>query len=223
MRFVTLYFLLLATNCFAQTGTNGISSPDKTTSLEFKTVTSRLFYRVLYNGEEVITWSALGFQTNLPADDRLVSLKRNSQKSVNSQFAWPLGEDAIIIDNYNEVSLNCKGGSISYNLEARVYNGSIAFRYLLPKIPQGVTGIKKEETAFNFTRPTTLYRYNQESVFTPVAIDTFSHPCDIPQLSPMINFMSVSARQVTLLIQNLNSRGEALLMELKYLFREIPW
>jgi alpha-glucosidase len=76
--------------------------------------------------------------------------------------------------------LNCKGGSISYNLEARVYNGSVAFRYILPKIPRGVTGIKKEETAFNFTRPTTLYRYNQESVFTPVAIDTFNQPCDLP-------------------------------------------
>jgi hypothetical protein len=91
------FFLLITVNCFAQTGTNGISSPDKTTSLEFKTVTSRLFYRVLYNGEEVITWSALGFQTNLPADDRLVSLKSNSQNTVNSQFAWPLGEDSILL------------------------------------------------------------------------------------------------------------------------------
>ena len=173
-------FFFLATNCIAQNGTNGVSSPDRSTSLEFKTVASKLFYRVLYNGEEVITWSSLGFQTNLPADARLVSLKRNSQKSVNSQFAWSLGEDAVIYNNYNEVSLNCKGGVISYNLEARVYNGSVAFRYLLLKIPAGVTGIKKEETAFNFTKPTILYRYNEESVFTPVSIDTFSKPCDLP-------------------------------------------
>jgi alpha-glucosidase len=175
-----LFFLLATVNCIAQTGTNGISSPDKTTSLEFKTVTSRLFYRVLYNGEEVITWSALGLQTNNQGEHHLVSLKRNSQKIVNTQFAWPLGEDAIIYNNYNEISLNCKGGAISYNLEARIYNGSVAFRYLLSRIPDSVTGIKKEETAFNFTRPTTLYSYNQESVFTPVAIDTFSKPCDLP-------------------------------------------
>jgi len=183
MKFLAIAFSLLffaRDICVAQNGANQLISPDKSTSLEFKTVTSRLFYRVLYHGEEVITWSALGFQTNLPADDRLVSLKRNSQKSVNSRFEWPLGEDAVIDNNYNEVSLICRGGTISYTLEARAYNGSIAFRYVLIKIPAGVTGIKKEETAFNFTRPTILYRYNQESVFTPVAIDTFSNPCDLP-------------------------------------------
>ena len=178
---VTFFFVLFATDiCVAQNGANQLISPDKSTILEFKSVTSRLFYRVLYNGEEVISWSALGFQTNLPADDRLVSLKRNSQKSVNTQFAWRLGEDTVIDNNYSELSLICRGGTISYNLEARVYNGSVAFRYLLPKIPAGIKGIKKEETAFNFTQPTILYRYNQESVFTPVSIDTFSKPCDLP-------------------------------------------
>lgn len=176
--FVLLFLISSRSN--AQDGTNSVLSPDNSTSFEFRPVNGKLLYRVLYSGEEVITWSALGLQTNRWLDTSLLRLKRNSQKTVNTSFAWRLGEDSIITNNYNEVSLNCKGGSVNYDLEVRVYNGSVAFRYLVPKLPPKLTSISKEETVFNFAGPYTLYRYNQESVFTPVALDTFSRPCDLP-------------------------------------------
>jgi alpha-glucosidase len=182
MKLVIAFVLLslISSPSIAQDGTNSVLSPDNNTSIEFRSVNGKLLYRVLYSGEEVITWSALGLQTDGWLDTSLLTLKRKSQKAVNSSFAWPLGEDSIITNNYNEVSINCKGGSVNYDLEVRVYNGSVAFRYRVPKLPSRMTSIRKEETVFNFARPYTLYRYNQESVFTPVAIDTFSRPCDLP-------------------------------------------
>lgn len=174
------FFLLINLSAVGQEGINSVSSPDNTTSIEFRTVNGKLLYRVFYSGEEIITWSALGLQTNISADTSLIRLKRNSQKTVNTNFAWPLGEDSIITNNYNEISLNCKGGSTNYDLEARIYNGSIAFRYRLPKIISKSAIITKENTVFNLSKPYTLYQYNQESVFTPVAIDSFNKSCDLP-------------------------------------------
>ena len=71
--------------------------------------------------------------------------------------------------------------SVQFRLTVRVFDGSVAFNYEVP-VQAGFTGgvITKENTAFNFTQPFTLYQYNQESVFTPVAIDTFTRTCDLP-------------------------------------------
>lgn len=39
---------------------------------------------------------------------------------------------------------------------------------------------KAEHTAFNLNSPYTIYQYHQETVFTPVSIDTFNSRCDLP-------------------------------------------
>jgi len=70
---------------------------------------------------------------------------------------------------------------LKYNLLARVFDGSVAFRYSIPAQPGVASGnISHENTEFNFPGSYTIYQYNQESVFTPVSIDTFSKTCDFP-------------------------------------------
>jgi alpha-glucosidase len=40
--------------------------------------------------------------------------------------------------------------------------------------------LKEESTEFNFTGSYSIYQYHQESVFNPVAVDTFNSTCDLP-------------------------------------------
>lgn len=166
-------------NGFAQSGIYKVSSPDKLTVLELKIDGfGKLIYQMKFNGEEVIAWSELGLQTQTESGN--ISIEKKVLSSVNEKFSWPLGEDAIILNHYKEISLKCNAGSLPFSLIARVYNGSIAFRYQLSKLPEGINTIRKELTEFNFSGVYTLYQYNQESVFKPVTIDTFSRSCDLP-------------------------------------------
>ncbi|MEJ7830101.1 MAG: glycoside hydrolase family 97 N-terminal domain-containing protein, partial [Segetibacter sp.] len=111
-----------------------ISSPDKLTSFEVGTnKDGNLMYHLLQSGQEVITWSALGFMMNdITAGERAV-IKNKVQRSNKERFEWPLGEDDFITNNYNEVILSCQSSSLQYNLVARVFDGSVAFRYEIPQ------------------------------------------------------------------------------------------
>lgn len=156
-----------------------VVSPNKQTTFELGTGNnSKLLYKVFYSGKEVITWSALGFVANGITAGEEAKVKSKTLRSNKEKFAWPLGEEDTITNNYNEIKLSCVSSSIQFNLIVRVYDGSVAFRYEIPQTANFVNNIKKENTTFNFPDPLTIYQYNQESLFTPVTIDKFDKTCD---------------------------------------------
>ncbi|MDB5248111.1 MAG: glycoside hydrolase family 97 protein [Segetibacter sp.] len=174
--------LVISANTFAHVRSNyKVASPNKKTFLEFGLDKGKLMYRTFYANTEIIKWSPLGFAVNdIVAGEKTV-IKSKTQRSNKGKFAWSLGEDDTITNNYSEIKLSCRDSFFNYNLIARVYDGSVAFRYEIP--PQTnlvINSIKKEITQFNFTGSYILYQYNQESIFTPVSIDTFSKTCDFP-------------------------------------------
>jgi alpha-glucosidase len=176
---IFLAFVHLTLFAKSQIGNNyKFFSPDKVTLLEIKTERGMLQYRMSYSGEEVVKWSLLGLSINSESVNEAVIIKGKKQKLVNEKFKWSLGEDDTIINNYNEVEFSCSS-SYNFSLIARVYNGSVAFKYELPASAQ-VNNIRKELTEFNFTDNYTLYQYHHESVFSPVSIDTFNTPSDLP-------------------------------------------
>jgi alpha-glucosidase len=176
-----LFFLLVVSIISnAQADLYKVSSPDKSTLMEVKSDNGKLLYRMIYTGQEITNWSALGFQTNLSQEGSKTTIKSKIQRSNKEKFAWSLGEDDIITNNYNEMILACESPLSNYNLIARIYDGCIAFRYELPNSEQKISAVKNENTEFNLTENYTLYQYNQESVFTPVLIDTFNKTCDFP-------------------------------------------
>jgi alpha-glucosidase len=166
----------------AQTNTIGrLSSPDKITQCDFGLDAGKnLAYRVQYAGKEIISWSALGFVLNGKQVGTDVFLKSRVQRSVNEKFAWRLGESDTITNQYNELVLRFGSKQMLFGIRVRLFNGTVAFRYEIP--PQKLPGnnITREKTQFNFPETYTLYQYNQESIFTPVAIDTFNKTCDFP-------------------------------------------
>jgi alpha-glucosidase len=155
-----------------------ILSPDKSTSFQVKTENGKLFYRMIFASQTITTWSQLGLQTHDHSSEEKIAIIGKEERSNKEKFNWPMGEDDVITNNYNEMKLKCSA-STNLNLIARVYDGSVAFRYELPATSE-VRNIEKEVTEFNFTGPYTLYQYHHESVFSPVSIDTFNTPSDFP-------------------------------------------
>jgi alpha-glucosidase len=157
-----------------------VVSIDKSTAFEVKTDGGKLVYRMVYAGKEVTTWSQLGFQANEVLAGENTTIRNRTQRTNKEMFTWRLGEDDVIENNYNEMILSCTAAGASFNLIARIYDGSVAFRYAIHNGNQAGGNLQKEFTAFTFNEPYTLYQYNHESVFTPVSIDTFTKTCDFP-------------------------------------------
>lgn len=156
------------------------SSPDRSTVIETGVSKSgQLLYRLFFDRQLVIDWSALGITPSNNAGEGVV-IKSKVERSNRQRFAWLLGESDTITNDYNELILSCVAPSCQYNFIARVYNGSFAFRYQLSGAGPTVNSIKKEQTGFRFTGPYTIYQYNTESVFTPLSIDSFRRTCDFP-------------------------------------------
>ena len=180
---ILVALLLLSKSSISQVPTSyKVLSLDKITCLEIKTnKDGTLMYHILHATQEVVTWSTLGIIINDVALGENTIIKSKTQRSNKESFAWSLGEDDNITNNYNEITLSCQSSTLNFNVTARVFNGSVAFRYEIPE-QTGVekNSIKKENTEFNFLEPYTIYQYNHESVFTPGNIDTFSKTCDLP-------------------------------------------
>ena len=157
-------------------------SAAKQTKLELGISTNgKLMYRMSYFGQSVVTWSELGFKIEGVDTTQKTIVKSKTQKSHTGKFAWPLGENDTITNNYNEIKLSCIISDLQYNFIARIFNGSVAFRYEIPQQKSSASNtISNEYTKFNFAKPYTIYQYNKESVFTPVALNELSKTCDLP-------------------------------------------
>src|SRR3954467_607371 len=142
-----------------------VVSFDKRTAMEVSVrEKGQLMYRIIFSGNEVIRWSPMGMVINAVPAGTGTTILKDSISEHHETFNWPLGENDRIENAYREVILQCRSSSIKFNVIARVFNGSVAFRYLVPQQPgiEDVT-ISKENTAFNFTAPQTIYQYHFES------------------------------------------------------------
>jgi alpha-glucosidase len=179
MGIIALLLLVSADASYSQS-VYGTNSPDKSTRLEISTgVEGQLQYRVIYEHKEVVKWSALGFRFNGIAAGEHAHVLKNIAANHTETFNWPLGENDKIENNYSEQILQCRSGSLQFTVTGRVFNGSIAFRYGIPG-KEASGNIQQENTQFNFTYPYVMYQYHQETVFTPVIIDSLKGSCDFP-------------------------------------------
>ncbi len=158
-----------------------IQSPDKKMQATILSGSSHLGYKLEFEGKQVLAPSDLGLTINgedIGLATTIVAAKNNAR---SEKINWSIGENAVINNTFNELELACKSPSYNYKLLIRVYDGSIAFRYIIPE--QAATKqftIQKENTSFNLTQPSKIYQYHHESVFTRVSIDSLSSSCDFP-------------------------------------------
>ena len=175
--FFSLLFVFGLVQVHAQT-TVKLASPDGKTRVDVTvTADKQLGYRLVVNQTAVVDWSVLGLQLRSGSIGTDASIVTSSTRTVKETIAWPLGENDRILNQFTETTVSCRSGATPFQVIFRLYNNSLAFRYVLTQ-PAGV--ISRELTTFRFTGPFTLYQYNEETVFTPTPIDAFSKTSDFP-------------------------------------------
>jgi glucan 1,4-alpha-glucosidase len=129
---LTLLFLSL-TNFQAQ----NIQSPSKEVQLTFKISPKGVpNYAVSFKNKPIVLESALGIKLkegNNLADD--FTIENSKTTTVNETWKPVLGEQASILNNYNELIVNLiqKKTQRKINIIFRVFDEGIAFRYEFPK------------------------------------------------------------------------------------------
>jgi len=108
---------------------------------------ARLLWSVQYDGQEIIAPSAISLQLEggevLGDNAKISSSKTEKVDQVITAINY---KKAKIVDQYNQLTINCKG---DYGIIFRVYNDGVAYRFFTKKKTDFI--VKNEEANFNFT------------------------------------------------------------------------
>ena len=108
---------------------------------------ARLLWSVQYDGQEIIAPSAISLQLEggevLGNNAKISSSKTEKVDQVITAINY---KKAKIVDQYNQLTINCKG---DYGIIFRVYNDGVAYRFFTKKKTDFI--VKNEEANFNFT------------------------------------------------------------------------
>jgi alpha-glucosidase len=157
-------------------------SPDGKTVVAFGlNDEQQLIYRMDFQKKVVVKWSVLGLLTNAKNINTGITIVRKEDNKHREIFDWPLGEDAHIENNYQEIILHCKSTDTFFDIVGRVYNGSFAFKYVCKDLGQSQpVRLQKELTTFNLNDTYRIYQYHEESVFTPMSLNAMPGTSDLP-------------------------------------------
>lgn len=166
-----------------------VRSPDGDTRMRILDNNGQLVYSVSFNKKEVISPSLLGLVVNGHNSGQNIIVKSATKSFQSEKISWPIGENSVIDNTYNQLILACVSGPYTYNLNIRVFNGSVAFKYVFPE-QKGLEKVKidSEKTSFTISEPAVIYQYHHESVFTPVKLDSLIKTCDFPATIKSKNF-----------------------------------
>jgi alpha-glucosidase len=170
------------TSAFGQSKpSHTVKSPDGKTIVMFGLNDSQqLVYSLNFDNKPVVNWSALGLLADTKIMNIGITIDRMEVKPHRETFDWPLGEDARIENNYQEVILFCTSADTKFNIIGRVYNGSFAFKYVCKNLGTKPVLLRKELTEFNLNDAYKIYQYHEESVFTPMLLNAMPGTSDLP-------------------------------------------
>lgn len=159
-----------------------VKSPDGKTVARFSlNEKQQIIYNLNFQGKAVVEWSALGLLSDKQNLNTGITISRVEIKTHHQSFDWPLGEDARIDNHYQEVILYCKSADAEFTIMGRLYDGSLAFKYVCKNLgTSGPVRLKNELTEFNLADAYTIYKYHEESVFTPTALNSMTGASDLP-------------------------------------------
>ena len=120
---------------------------------------AKLQWSVQHKGQQLIMPSAISLvlqSGEVLGDNARVSLVK--PLSVNTRFNAINYRKSVVMDVYNQLTLNCKG---NYGIIFRVYDDAVAYRFFTRR--EGDMVIKNEEANFNFT--------GDQQAFVPIQWD----------------------------------------------------
>ncbi len=143
---ISLFLLLFSTTVISQKSkTYTVTSPDGAITISIE-AGDKLQWNVKHSGQQIIAPSPISLQVaggeNLGPKATITSAK---PETVNTTFNAISYKKKIITDNYNQLTLNCKG---DYGIIFRAYNDGVAYRFFTKKA--GPINVLNEEAIFNF-------------------------------------------------------------------------
>ncbi len=137
-----------------------VSGPDGKLKVElFCPEKGKVNYTVTYEGSPMLENSELGLETNLGAYGKKDKFLKQTIDELEDTYSMNRIKTSLV--HYRANRLVCDfqtGDGRNWQLEFRVSNNDVAFRYLLPK--DGETGsvrVMRENTAFHFPSETTTF------------------------------------------------------------------
>jgi hypothetical protein len=185
--FVTIFFLFSLAGAFSQQVIDStkvlVNSPDQKYALSFYQKqnadgTRTMFYKLDYRNQPVILESVLDIQLDNNLSERAMALKVDKHinwcenlvikkiVSFGDDASWkPLyGERSIITEKYNAINIEMVKDDnpiYSINVELRVYNEGVAFRFFFPENSQGTYyRVMNENTEFALPEGTKAWHHS---------------------------------------------------------------
>ncbi len=144
-----------------------VESPDKNIKFEVNTSATNIKYHVLYKGNILVKDSQLGLTFKEGgAFSHDLKLGKVAKRTVIDDYELTTGKASHVRSMCNEMILpftEASGNKRKLNIEVRVFNDGVAFRYNLPQQQFTMVNITDENTAFNLTNDPlalTLFREN---------------------------------------------------------------
>ena len=123
-----------------------LKSPDNKIALKLE-VGAKMLWSVQHDGQQIIAPSDISLQ--LESGEVLgdqAKITTSKTEKVNQVITAINYKKASIPDQYNQLTVNCKG---DYGVIFRIYNDGVAYRFSMKK--KGEVIVKNEEANFNFT------------------------------------------------------------------------
>lgn len=131
-----------------------VASPDNKLSFELSLADGTPVYSIAYGGKTIVKPSKLGFQlTDGSMMGRGMRLDSVTHSSADEKWVPVWGENDSIRNNYNQMTAYLSSADLKMNVEVRVFDDGVGFRYVFPAV--GDTILVAEELT-EFAMPSDL-------------------------------------------------------------------
>ena len=154
--------LMLTCAALAQTAT--VSGPDGKLKLDFNLKDGKPLYSITYDGRQMLDDSPLGFVANIGDFSRQLTLQGQKTSALDYRYTLDRSKVSQVHVTANQLTLQLKNAAGQlFDIEFRVSNNDVAFRYLIPNQKDRKNGKKfsirilSEATGFDFPSQTTTF------------------------------------------------------------------
>ncbi|MCR5312971.1 MAG: glycoside hydrolase family 97 protein [Bacteroidaceae bacterium] len=157
-----LIVTVMSVGCFAEPITS--SGPDGKLILNFDLKDGKPVYSVTYDGIQMLDESPLGFVANFADFSKELTLVSKVEEHLYYNYKLEKSKTSNVVVDANLLKVKLKNNkNMTCEIEFRVSNNDIAFRYVIPNQPDRTNGkkfsvrIMSEATGFDFPAMTTTF------------------------------------------------------------------
>lgn len=188
-----IFFMILLIGAPALLKAQNLKSPNGKLELTFQIKQGVPEYSLLYKGKDVIRESSMGFEMkNVPSMTDSFSIVKETRTTMDETWKPVWGEVKEIRNHYNGMTVTLQQGALKriMNIEFRLFDDGLAFRYEFPKQPNlTYFTIGEEKTTFDLGK-------DYKAFWIPGDYDTNEYNYNTSQLSEIRKLMPDAIEEI---------------------------